>query len=532
MRPGPTPVWLLRPQCNKILHFLLQYVLHVSSDALTLRRLAREEKLREKRQLQQENIVAESDPGDDKLPFIETTTPLKRKRKSFKKVKVENVATSTPRHSTIHTEQPCSRTPSQVSVQPNKVETPMHKAVQKDVKPTIPSQQTIPTQQLNIATSMQQIVKVHHVNTQLPTQQVIHSNQLNNLQMPIQQVIQTHQLSSNVQTPAQQIVQTHQLSNVQTPNQQFIQIQKQQTNSFTQNVVQQQQPQSETILLRLANGQLIQVPRSMLKKVNPAPSSINRGSSNTMNDSETRTLTMPPGGPIAVRSNGPTSSSASNVPIKVSSNQALQILTHKYPDKKIVHPTNNPIVAGSKTNGNLAAGNSESNGQTFRFVKIQSPHSAPALNGSTPTTSSLPQQLLRMVPTTTAQQTFGSQPQIVSATSPFNVSRIVQQQHHTVMMSAPVPVVQPTRPSLQQFVTSNGVPIQQQSGQGPMKICIIHSPRKADGTPHPPGSATPRILVMNPPSNLQQINFNEVLKAISQQNAATATAAGTAHHES
>ena len=150
--------------------------------------------------------------------------------------------------------------------------------------------------------------------------------------------------------------------------------------------------------------------------------------------------------------------------------------------------------------------------------------------------SSPQQQLFRMGPTTTAQQqTFVTQSQqaVSSVTSPFNVSRVVQQQHHTVMMSAPAPVVPPTRPSLQQFVTSNGVPIQQQSGQGPMKICIIHSPRKADGTPQPPGSTAPRILVMNPPSNLQQINFNEVLKAISRQNAAaTTTVADTTHHDS
>ncbi len=476
----------------------------MSSETLSLRHQSREERLLKKRKLQQENMTANANvsTADEKLPFVETTTPLKRNRKSFKKVKVENVVTSNPHQSSIKTDRLSSSSTNQVSVQSNNHGTP----IQEDLKPTTPRQQVIPSQQANPPTSIHQIVKVNQVNVQLPTQPVM----------------QTHQLTNNLQTPAQQVIQMQRQLPNSIPNQSIQQQPQQQPQQ------QQQQQQSDTILLRLANGQVIRVPRSMLKKVNPATSNTSReGIPNIVTVSGTSTLPVT-GVPIAVRSTGQTSSSTASLPTKAPTNQALQILTQKYPDRKIVYQTNNPIVAVPKPNGTPVASNSGSNGQTFRLVRIQSPQLAQqTLNGSTTATSAMPQQLFRMGPNvTTAQHTFVTQqPQTVSAASPFNVSRIVQQQHRTVVMptSAPVPpVVQQTRPTLQQFVTtSNGV---QQSGQGPMKICIIHSPRKADGSPHPSGSAAPQILVMNPPSNLQQINFNEVLKAISMQNAATTNA--------
>ena len=126
--------------------------------------------------------------------------------------------------------------------------------------------------------------------------------------------------------------------------------------------------------------------------------------------------------------------------------------------------------------------------------------SPPPQVATTPATSSLSQQLVKIqqlpvnpLPQTTLRPTFTAQRSVPLPSAPFNVTRIVQQQQQqpgrrTVMLSSPGSVV-PNRP---QFMTLNGgMTSPFQGGQNPMKICIIHSPRKADGTPVSPGSATP-----------------------------------------
>ena len=299
-----------------------------------------------------------------------------------------------------------------------------------------------------------------------------------------------------------------------------------------------QQQQNDTVMIRLASGQVVRVPRALLAKVNPGLSSSFRTSSTSaVVDPRTVTVTACDEKPDqVVRLSGP---SIAQLPENVSLGRALEILRGKCSGEENVNQDparTNRFVKQLPENG------------TSRFVKIRAYQGSPTVPSSVdsalPSTSSLSEQLTKIqqmpptlvVPRPTAPQTFTSQQHRTTARVPsgpsFHVTRIVQQQQpqnlgrRSVVMSAPVPAVQ-MRPSQPQYVLTNGVHSSssiQQSSQGPMKICFIHSPRKADGTPLSPGSASPGILVMNPPSNLRQINFNELLKAISMQNAATTAA--------
>ncbi len=293
------------------------------------------------------------------------------------------------------------------------------------------------------------------------------------------------------------------------------------------------QQKSDTVVVRLTSGQVVRVPRALLEKLNPGlcrtSTVVNQGSV---------TVTVCDGKrDQAVRLTDP---SFTELPVNVSLGRALEILRGTDSSEDIVDQ--GPI----RTNGFVKQ--LPENGSS-RFIKIrayQGPPTVPAaVDSASPTTSSLSEQLTKIqempqtyvVPRPTVLQTSQQQSTTrVPSGSSFHMTRIVQQQRpqnigrRNLVISAAVPVVQ-MRPSQQQYVLTNGfhssTPILQ-SSQGPMKICFIPSPRKADGTPLSPGSPSPGIYVMNPPSNVCQINLNEVLKAFSMQNAATTVAAKAA----
>lgn len=119
---------------------------------------------------------------------------------------------------------------------------------------------------------------------------------------------------------------------------------------------------------------------------------------------------------------------------------------------------------------------------------------------------------------------------VVQQQQPGIIRRIVVPTTGTATSTMPMPVTQ-FRPvgTMPRFIRPNGslqaTPVTVGSSPtGPMKICIIQSPRKPDGTPVSPGSSTPGIVVMNPPENFRQLNINDVLRAISVQNASTSSA--------
>ena len=282
----------------------------------------------------------------------------------------------------------------------------------------------------------------------------------------------------------------------------------------------------DSVLVRLSSGQVVLVPRELLKKVNPA-------AANTVAPAPNNVAAA--SGPVAVTAVGqnPAQSwqntpvkvekpeglpNGSDLPVNVTLAQALDMLRKKYstPDGQQTTTLNMCSSPRDASNSilNQLTDNSTQNGRNFRYIKIRAyqgppPNTAvtspPPQVATTPATSSLSQQLVKIqqlpvnpLPQTTLRPTFTAQRSVPLPSAPFNVTRIVQQQQQqqspgrrTVMLSSPGSVVQ-NRP---QFMTLNGgMTSPFQGGQNPMKICIIHSPRKADGTPVSPGSATPGTL--------------------------------------
>jgi hypothetical protein len=334
-------------------------------------------------------------------------------------------------------------------------------------------------------------------------------------------------------------------------------------------------PNSDSVLVRLSSGQVVLVPRELLKKVQPSSNSLPaaaRAIPVTAASQSNQVVSVvksesQPGSVVSSVSNVVSSipvksESHAELPSNVSLTQALEILRQKYSgdQQQLLHQQQSPDVKPNGILKQLADNPATKNGRTFRYVKIrafQGPSTAPSPSGSglPAVTSSLSEQLVKIQQMSTGASPAASQ-QIVTQRNvalPTTFTRIVQQPlRRTVVMSSPVtqqqlrpalpmtqqvrastvmqqvratPMTQQVRTSLPQFVRLNSpmtTTTASQGSQGPMKICIIHSPRKSDGTPLSPGSATPGFVVMNQ-QNMRQINFSDVLKAISLQNATTTT---------
>lgn len=330
-------------------------------------------------------------------------------------------------------------------------------------------------------------------------------------------------------------------------------------------------PKGETVLIRLSTGQVVLVPKELLKKINPVGVT-------TLPTPRLPTLPAAPANKFVPVGINPTTRVESvrqpmpqqvmvkqDLPANVSLNEALDILRQKC-GSPAGQPQLTQFVA-PKPNGFLKApvdNVGSANGKTFRYVKVQAFQGPPGTQAATqPGTvvsqpvSSLSEQLVRIqqMPIQLAQQQKPLQQQqhqpqhqfprpqiIVHRTVPVpTMTRVVTQptlqqsgiyRHFIVpSTSATTSTVTQIRPAsaLPRFIRPNGT-LQASpflpagvSPQGPMKICIIQSPRKPDGTPVSPGSATPGIVVMNPPANFRQLNMNEVFKAISAQNAASSS---------
>lgn len=322
---------------------------------------------------------------------------------------------------------------------------------------------------------------------------------------------------------------------------------------------------SDSVLVRLASGEVVFVSRELLNKFRGASQTL---SSNYLTSTTTTSVNAANIRPQLnstpsfiphniVRASGPNSATIGpvpNLPINASLSQALAHLGQNFSGSLPHH--HQQVGVQARPNGIIRQVENPQNGRTFRFVKIRAYQGPPAAAGApigvqqqtvaAPPTdpsnvpvSRLSEQLVKIqhmphhavqVPNTSTPTHFS-----IATTHPSIASSQMAPQRTVVVSTpprAPLPmpihVAQQVRPS--NFLSTNGlIPMHltnQQQTHGPMKICIIQSPRKADGTPVSPGSATPGIFVMNPPQNGQQMNFEDVLKAISIQNAATTAASG------
>ena len=329
---------------------------------------------------------------------------------------------------------------------------------------------------------------------------------------------------------------------------------------------------TDTVLVRLTSGQVVLVPRELLKKVNPAISVANTTvtTSTVVPTLATTSKVLPTlsAGPYVVKSNVEqlpqrtlltAPSVKRDLPVNVSLNEALDILRQKYSTAEVAQT---PIQV-AKPNGILKQ-NLDSNGKSFSYVKIRAfqgpgaPTTGSAIGTTAQSASSLSEQLVKIqqmpaqimhhqtiqqqqqhqqqlqhhqphqpivvqrtvsMPTMTRFVQQPSQPGIIRRIIvPQNVaSSFTQIRPAMTLPRIPVTHIRPTI-AMPGIFRSNGTI---QSGSGPMKICIIQSPRKLDGTPVSPGSTTPGIVIGNPPTNLRQLNINDVLKAIAAQNAST-----------
>jgi hypothetical protein len=236
----------------------------------------------------------------------------------------------------------------------------------------------------------------------------------------------------------------------------------------------------------------------------------------------------------------PVQAKAAELPANVSLNKALDLLRQKYSQdqNKLVclqQPAQQPLA----TNGVLtpvALEPSTPNGRTFRFVKIRAFQGQPtpgvptSVSTLTSPSTSLSEQLVKIHQMHTLPQAPPQQIRPVVA-QPSAVRTVIAQPsavrpspllqpviRRTMVMSSPVQVGQLRAPiPTMQFLRPNGVMPASQGG--PMKICIIQSPRKSDGSPMSPGSPAPGMVVVNPPQ-MRPVNFNHVLKAFSVQGVA------------
>ena len=512
----------------------LQHLLYISSEVLNQQTKSNEERLREKRQIKQQQQLQNNNNGGSSKASVSPSPPS-----ATTKADAENRPLSTPE--TLST---LKRKRSLLT------KSPKESAKKLKVSNATPSRETVPT---STATT--------------PTPATSSSNSV--------------QLPERPTPPAQPL---------QPPNHE-IQPKPAPMPALPQQPVPMAPPKGETVLLRLSSGQVVLVPKELLKKINPVTSGSSTATTLSVPGSSTATVftaprlpTVPtaprlptvPTAPVnkfvpagiipATRAESlqPPAMVKQDLPANVSLNQALDILRQKC-SSPAAQPQLTQLVA-PKPNGILKAPVESNNGKTFRYVKVQAfqgpPGTQPASQPGTVVTqpvSSLSEQLVRIqqMPVQLAhqqkqvQQPLQQQQQrpqfIVHRTVPVpTMTRVVPQttptpqqtgiyRHFIVpsstatssVTSLPVTQIRPAS-AMPRFIRPNGalqaspIPVGLPQ-QGPMKICIIQSPRKPDGTPVSPGSVTPGIVVMNPPANFRQLNINEVFKAISAQNAAASS---------